>query len=458
MKNTLRSDAKQIWNAAVDAVRARPLVSRTLQICGEQLRVGDITYSRADFERVVVLGAGKAGAAMTQGLVDQISDWLPLSGWVNIPEGTEIDLSQITLHPARPAGLNEPTQAGVEGTNEILKITETLSERDLCIALISGGGSALLPAPIQGVSLNDKVAVTRQLSASGADIIELNTVRKHLSRIKGGGLRDACYRAHRLTLILSDVLGDPLDQIASGPTVEDTTTPSQALSILQKYDIDKNLPKNVYNALERATLKQQQNQPLNPCVDNTERDQTMVIGNNAIAVDEAGIVAEKIGYNHMMHSATSSEGLAEEVGRQLADTTLWMMQNGASEHPHDCVITGGEPVVQLCEPEIRGLGGRNQQLVLAAYQKLLEVNLTAEQWSRLCILSGGTDGEDGPTDAAGAFIDQAVHQAAVQHSICPKDYLSRNDAYNFFKKTGGLLISGPTGTNVCDVRVAMIRR
>ena len=183
----------------------------------------------------------------------------------------------------------------------------------------------------------------------------------------------------------------------------------------------------------------------------------LVIGNNAVAVDEAGIRAERLGYNHAMQSARGSEGAAEDVGRQLAQMTVNMLRADSKAHRTDCLITGGEPTVQLAPPERRGRGGRNQQLVLAAYQRLLTHELTTAEWQRLCILSGGTDGEDGPTDAAGAVLDDQVHRRAVDLGLDVADHLDRNDAYTFFDQTGGLLISGPTGTNVCDVRVTVVK-
>ncbi|TWT76360.1 putative hydroxypyruvate reductase [Planctomycetes bacterium CA13] len=448
---TARQDALAIWNAAVDSVRVRPLVASQFDIDQDGFSISDYPFLRADIDRIIVVGGGKASGAMASGLVDKLNGRIPITGWVNVPEGTAELTSgttgKIHIHPSRPASVNEPMQAGVEGTQAILRLVQSATPRDLCIALISGGGSALLPAPRSGISLADKLAVTRWLSSRGADITELNTVRKHLSEIKGGGLLHACHAGELVTLVLSDVLGDPLDMIASGPTVEDTTTQTDALAVLHHFDPDHQLPDAVYRLLQSEPPPRQPPQ----C-----RATTIVIGNNAVAVDEAGIVAERLGYNHIMHSANGPEASAEEVGRKHAEMLISMLRSNET-HKANCLITGGEPVVCLAPESIRGLGGRNQQLVLAAYQFLRGSNLSDADWQRIAVLSGGTDGEDGPTDAAGAFLDAAVHQSAVEQSLDIEDALRRNDAYNFFRRCGGLIQTGPTGTNVCDVRVGLVK-
>lgn len=454
---SLKCDATSIWTAGVDAVRAKPLVQRSVRVCGDELQIGDHHWSRSEFDRIVVVGAGKAGTAMTEGLLQSIGHWLPIRGWVNVPEGTEASLPDVHLHAARPAGRNEPTEQGEAGAKRMLEMVNSATPRDLCIALISGGGSALLPAPKQGITLQDKLDVTRLLSGAGADITELNTVRKHLSDIKGGGLLRACRAGAMITLVLSDVLGDPLDLIASGPTVPDTTSPRQALDVLERYDSEHKLSERIYQTLRDELIGASGSGGDEATRAITCEHTTIVIGNNALAVDEAGIRAEKLGYNHVMQSATACEGAAEEVGSHLADMTLAMLRSGGG-HVNDCLITGGEPTVTLAPAAIRGRGGRNQQLVLAAYKRLLEVPIDDSTWARLCILSGGTDGEDGPTDAAGAILDEDVHRQAVSLGLDPVDYLRRNDAYEFFRQAGGLLLTGPTGTNVCDLRVAVIAR
>ncbi|TWU48767.1 putative hydroxypyruvate reductase [Rubripirellula tenax] len=458
--NLARQHATQIWMAGLDAVRAEGLVRREVVVDVDSLLIDGHEFHRSDFDRIILVGGGKAGAAMAVGLARAVGDWLPIVGWINVPEGTQCDLPGIRVHPARPAGVNEPTAEGVEGVLQMLQWVRSADSRDLCVALISGGGSALMPAPIPGVTLSDKLRVTRFLSAAGADITELNTVRKHLSIVKGGGLLRACRAGHLVTLVLSDVLGDSLDLIASGPTVLDMSTAREARTVLERFDPNRTLPSAVYAALEGQAASTADAE--NRCAKNSHNGvcphTTIVIGNNAVAVDEAGVCAERLGYNHVMQSARTCEGNAEDVGRHLASMTMQMLRADPEDHRLDCLITGGEPVVKLAPVEVRGRGGRNQQLVLAAYQWLCQENLSSEQWQRICILSGGTDGEDGPTDAAGAFIDQKVHAKAIALKLDVAAALQRNDAYTFFAAAGGLLTTGPTGTNVCDVRVALVTR
>ena len=457
MPHPIRTDAIEMWTAGLDAVRALPLVKRWIERTGDRLLIGESSFRASDFDRVLVVGAGKAGSAMAQGVAEKINGWLPVVGWVNVPQGTEIACQNIVTHPARPAGVNEPTQEGVEGTRKILDLVTSAGSRDLCIALISGGGSALMPAPAEGITLQDKLQVTRFLSGAGADIIELNTVRKHLSLVKGGGLLRAFRGKQLVSMILSDVLGDPLDQIASGPTVPDTTTPLDALKILDRYDAKRSLPAAIRITLESKCTSSKHNSAQHlkypePIV----AHENIVIGNNATAVEHSAAHAKDLGYPAKTISAAASEGVAEKIGCDFANEVIGHLRNTQTDARRVAFIHGGEPTVVLCPQEKRGLGGRNQQLVLAAYQTLLEAKLSDDQWSRLCILSAGTDGEDGPTDAAGAFIDRDVHRRAVQLGINPQDHIERNDAYRFFKQTGGLLITGPTGTNVCDVRIALI--
>ncbi|NQT40437.1 MAG: DUF4147 domain-containing protein [Planctomycetes bacterium] len=446
----LRRDALQIWRAGVDAVGSERLVGEALRVDGSTLILGDEPIDLEAIGRIVVVGAGKAGAGMAaaveEALGERWSQRKQLTGWVNVPEDCLRSLHDIHLHAARPAGVNEPTPDGVQGAAEILRLVESLRPQDLCLCLISGGGSALLPAPVDGITLADKAAVTRHLSGAGANIEQLNAVRKQLSRIKGGGLMRACRAGRLVTMIISDVLGDPLDVIASGPTVEDSSTPQAALEVLDRFDArSAGISPAVFAFLRR---KQQDEAKAEPSPQSC-RATNLVIGNNAVAVDSAGIEAERLGYSHAMVCARQSEGAAEEIGRHLADMARRMR---VGDGP-DCLITGGEPVVELVPSAQRGLGGRNQQLVLAAAEQL---GLDGAQG--IALLSGGTDGEDGPTDAAGAVLDASILQAAADARLEPADYLARNDAYHFFDPTGGLIRTGPTHTNVCDVRVVVVDR
>jgi glycerate 2-kinase len=446
----LKEDALAIWQAGVDAVRSDQLVREFVQVAGSQLLVGDEPIDLPTIRRIAVVGAGKAGAGMAAGLEEALGETLmaqkELTGWINVPADCIRNLSRITLWPARPAGVNEPTADGVYGAEWILDAVAALGPDDLCFCLLSGGGSALLPAPVEGISLADKVALTKLLSAAGANIQELNTVRKHLSRIKGGGLARVCRAGRLITLIISDVIGDPLDVIASGPTMEDTSSPHEALEILKRLDARRAAPESIYRHLESAVKRAVVRKPIRCEVTN------LVIGNNALAVDAAGIEAERRGYSHAMQAATKLEGAAEDVGMHLAEMALSMK---ASAGP-DCLITGGEPTVRLAPSELRGKGGRNQHLVLAALARLLKEGENAVQ--DVVLLSGGTDGEDGPTDAAGAVLSADLAAEMPKASLDPTDFLHRNDAYTFFSQLHGLIKTGPTHTNVCDLRVVTISR
>jgi len=439
----LRADALAIWRAAVEAVRSDRLVHDNVRASGHTLEIAGESIKLQRGCRIIVVGAGKAGAGMAAGLEEALGAELAskhrLTGWINVPADCVRRLEYIHLHAARPAGVNEPTPEGAEGSQKIMELVSSAQPDDLVIALISGGGSALLPLPIEGITLADKLAVTRFLSAAGAPIDELNTVRKQLSQIKGGGLARGCNASRLVTLIISDVLGDPLDIIASGPTVEDPSRPADAVRIFEKYHArEEGISERVFVAL---AAREQKHRDAPRC-----QVSNHIIGSNAVAVAAAARAAEQLGYRVESESAQRSEGAAEPIGVTLAERAL-----GA--RGRTCIISGGEPTVKLVDAAQRGRGGRNQQLVLAAVQRLW-----GEDPSSTIILSGGTDGEDGPTDAAGAIADNALVDEARQRGLDPQAYLDRNDAYNFFEPLGGLIKTGPTHTNVCDVRVVLVER
>ncbi len=445
----LSDHAVAIWRGGVSAVLGDRAVQQHVEIEDDCLVIDDHVISLASLSRLIVVGAGKAAGSMAAGLLHVVDGRLPVVGAINVAEGATdgLSLGNLAVCIARPQGSNEPTQAAADGTRRIIDLVSRANPNDLCITLLSGGASALLVAPADGISLADKLAVTRHLSAAGATIAELNTVRKQLSRVKGGGLARASRAGRNMTLVLSDVIGDQLQVIGSGPTVANTQTAADALAVLDRFDPGKTLPPAVYRLLRMAPTTPQPT-PDYPAV---------LVGNNAAAIDAAGVVAERLGYSHAMNAATGPEGTAEEVGARLAAMAMQMLASGPPQP--DCLITGGEPTVCLPPAEICGKGGRNQQVVLAAMVALQQhPDFRPEHRDRLTILSGGTDGEDGPTDAAGAMLTAGVWQAADDLGLPPADFLHRKDAYTFFRATGGLLHSGPTGTNVCDLRVVVIER
>lgn len=439
----LREDALAIWRAGVDAVAPERLLPAVVHVDGPRLTIGEVELDLRRVGRIAVVGGGKAGAKMAIGLERALGEAVlrekRVGGRLSVPADSVADTQAVRLVAGRPAGVNEPRPEGMAAAEEMLRIAGELGDDDLCLCLLSGGGSALLPLPVDGISLDEKIAVTRLLSAAGATIEQLNAVRKRLSRIKGGGLARACRAGRMITLIVSDVLGDPLDVIASGPTVPNEQSLEEAIAVFERLGVT-DRPEA---APVLAALRRQQGEARAP--ERLEHVTNIVIANNATAVDAAGMEAERRGYQHAMTSAAGSEGAAEGVGRDLAAMAVRMRERAGP----DCLISGGEPTVTLADEAIRGRGGRNQQLVLAALGALGGCD-------RVALLSGGTDGEDGPTDAAGAVIDEEVAARAQSLGLSIEDALHRNDAYTFFEHAGGLLKTGPTGANVCDVRVVTV--
>ena len=506
-------DAMQIWKRGVAAVDPVRLVRESLRLDGTTLVVTGrdatgrpATERRFDgrrIQRVRVVGAGKAGATMAAAVEaiflggnSEEDFWRERfdCGWVNVPAGSERlaekPLKRTTLWAARPAMANEPALEGVFGTREILRLVGELTADDLCLCLISGGGSALLPAPVEGVTLDELLALTRFLAASGADIAETNTVRKQLSAIQGGRLAMAC-AAPLVSLILSDVPGDPLDIIASGPTVRDTGTAAAAMEVLEKYDADQpgsGVSESVFRVLQakvRSDIAAPSGGMQVPAEFPSDRVFNALIGNNATAVVAAVDEATRLGYQVTdFETAENCEGFVGEVARNLVDQffgriTATLSAEARTKTPTNekmngmdaveipmMLISGGEPVVHLAEKSIRGCGGRNTQFVLEAlvdmkstygYLEGLDCGNLCRILERVTVLSGGTDGEDGPTDAAGAIGSLKTLQRAKDEGLDPEDFLRRNDTWTFFDRLGGLIRVGPTGTNVCDLRVMIWR-
>ena len=439
-----RNDAISIWQAAVDAVDSERLVENAIQCDADSLVINGTKLTLKPASRIAVVGAGKAGSGMVAGVKAVLQPVIErVHGFVNVPEDCVRESGAINLHGARPAGLNEPTQAGVDGAEEILRIVADLSPDDVCLVLISGGGSALLPAPAEGISLTDKQQVTRRLMQRGATINELNCVRKQISRVKGGGLAQACRAGHLVSLIISDVMHDPLDVIASGPTVENLETAADALQVLKRFCDRGEIPKSVWRFLES-------NRATSPPISSVSVV-NQVIGNNAVALKAAAAEARSLGY-HVHTLGANNGGEAADYGRELVRLAIKARDSGQPATPPVCILSGGEPTVRLSDTQQPRKGGRNQELVLAALDEAWDDGL-----ERIAVLSGGTDGEDGPTDAAGGFVDAEVRAAAKSQRLEPAEFLSINNSYPFLEATGGLLITGPTHTNVMDIRVAVIR-
>jgi hydroxypyruvate reductase/glycerate 2-kinase len=438
MTRSLPADALAIWHAAVDAVRPGDLIAAHVR--------GDprLQAAIANANRILVVGAGKAGAAMAEALEAALGEHLnKVTGIVNVTAEAVRPLKRIVLHAARPAASNHPMAEGVAGAGQMLELLNSAGPEDVAICLISGGGSALLPAP-DGVSLADKQAVTKLLHACGATIQEMNAVRKHLSRVKGGRLAQAFRGKELFSLIISDVVGDPLDVIASGPTAADSSTFADALAVLDRYELRAKTPPAVVRHLKAGAAGQvpETLKALPTNIHNT------ILANNVRALRAATAKAETFGYR-MLNLGSFVEGETRQAATAVAGVVRSIRVDGLPVAPPACVLIGGETTVTLGPDS--GKGGRNQEFVLAVLHKLGEDGTRG-----VAVLSGGTDGEDGPTDAAGAVADEGTWPAIRARGMDVARHLDGHDAYPLFDAVGGLIRTGLTHTNVMDVRVILV--
>jgi hydroxypyruvate reductase len=421
----LRADAATIRAAAIAAVDPAALVARRLAVDGGRLVLDGTAVAPpidlAVVERVVVVGAGKAAAGLAAGVIGVLGPQRlarhRVTGLVSVPAGCTADAGPVEVRVTRPAGENLPTPAVVTATREIRGLVAGLGPRDLAIAVITGGGSALLAEPRDGFTLADKIALTQRLSAAGADIAALNAARRALSAVKGGGLARSCAAGRLLVLVLSDVIGDDLEVIASGPCMPGSpTTPPGSWTTPGGCRVDH-----------------------------------VLLGGNATAVDAAAHAARGLGYRvAVRHAAPGSatQASAETVGRRLAAEALAATGRGPL-----AIVEGGEATVTV--PADHGTGGRNQQTVLAA---LDAVRRSGVAWAAdMLLASVGTDGEDGPTTAAGAIAAADVAAAIAAAGLDVPLALARCDAHPLLAAAGGLVVTGPTGTNVADVRFVLVR-
>ncbi|MEJ2723939.1 MAG: glycerate kinase [Deltaproteobacteria bacterium] len=442
----MRSEAEKIFYAALSRVDPYEAVKRFIQVQGRKLLLGqgdrpDKVLLLEEFNRVFLVGGGKATARMAKAVEDLLGKRI-VAGVVNVKYGFTEALSRTEIVEA---GHPLPDQNGVAGTKHILEILRAAEEKDLVFSLISGGGSALLVQPVDGITLEEKQAVTRSLLACGASIDEINAVRKHISSSKGGQLARAAYPATTLNLMLSDVVGDRADVIASGPFVPDTSTFEEAWAVLEKYRLG-NVPRAVRDYLQKGMAGKVPETPKagNPIFDKVSH---LIIGSNISALEAASEEAERMGYASLILSSMV-EGETREVARVHTAIAKEVLKSGRPLPPPVCIISGGETTVTI---KGKGLGGRNQEFCLASVLDLEGLP------QRAVLLSGGTDGNDGPTDAAGAIVDPATARRAREQGLSASEYLERNDAYHFFQKAGGLLMTGPTKTNVMDVRIILVK-
>jgi hydroxypyruvate reductase len=436
----LRQDARRIFAAGVAAVDPVTAVQRTVVRQDETLLVAGVSYDLPRYTHIYAVGGGKAGATMAQGLEMVLGDWLT-SGAVTVKYGHLAPVSRVTLYEA---GHPIPDAAGIRGAEAIMRLAHQAGAADLVFCLLSGGGSALLPAPGPGISLAEKQQLTSLLLECGASIDEINVIRKHISRLKGGQLARLVDPATLITLVLSDVVGDRLDAIASGPTVPDPSTYQDCLDIVARYDLLERLPASVRAHLQRGQIG---GCPDTPKVGDAAfaRCQTVIIGNNRLALQAAHKIAQALGYKTLILSS-SIQGETRDIARMHAAIAQEIRHSGVPLAPPACVISGGETTVTM---RGNGKGGRNQEFVLAAALDIADLE-------RVVVLSGGTDGTDGPTNATGAVADGQTRARARALGLEPEQFLRRNDSYHFFTALDDLLFIGPTGTNVMDIHVLLV--
>jgi len=461
MTATARADLAHVVEAAIAAVRPETLVPRRIACHGGELLLDQEAFPEAVSlgGRIVVIGGGKAAAGMAAAveavLASAIASGTEMHGLVSVPEGCGRTLRRVEVRETRPAGVNLPTPTAVAATAEMRDAVARLGPDDLAIVLVTGGGSALLEEPCEGVALADLITVTRVVAAAGADIRELNVVRQALSRVKAGGLARSCNAGRLVALVLSDVIGDPLDLIASGPCMPVSPDPAAALAILRRRAVLDAVPE-VTRYLDRAAAQASPRESATARSAWTTpagcRVSHVLLGSNATAVEAAAEAARGLGYDVTTRLATPASESADSVGRRFAVEAAELCAALGRDGRPRAVIEGGEAVVAV--PRDHGIGGRNQQTVVAAAARWRQ---TGGDWPRgLVIASVGTDGEDGPTDAAGGLVDAGVADRLGSDEALVRA-LGRCDAYPALAAADGLILTGPTGTNVADVRIVLAR-
>jgi len=435
-----RLDARIIFEASLAAADPILLVRRSLQLDGAILQAGKRLYDLARYSNLYVVGAGKAAAKMARAVEALLGERIA-GGIVIVKHGHSIPLKKLKIVEA---GHPIPDPAGIKATEAIIRLLRRTQKNDLILCLVSGGASALLSCPVVGLSLQDKQRTTQALLNCGARIQEVNAIRKHISGIKGGRLAELAYPSTVLSLILSDVIDDSMDNIGSGPTAPDSSTFADCLSIIDRYGVGDMIPLAVTTFLKKGAAGEIADTPKadNPIF---QQVQNLLIGNNQLALVAAKEKAQALGYNTLILSS-SVEGEARRVAIDHVVSARDVLSNSSPVRPPACIISGGETTVTI---RGAGLGGRNQEFALAAALEIDGLN-------GIVVLSGGTDGTDGPTDAAGGIVDGTTVQRARDQGLNARSYLERNDSYPLLKAVGDLLITRPTLTNVMDLRLILI--
>jgi hydroxypyruvate reductase len=436
----LRAHAREIFFAGLSAADPLAAINNSVQRHAHRLQVGERFYDLNQFHRIYITGCGKAAARMALAMEELIGDRVA-GGIVVVKYGHGLKLEKTEVIEA---GHPVPDDAGLNGAQRIAELLQQCDKDDLIFFLLSGGGSALLPYPAEGLSLVDKQRTTEILLKCGANIFEINAVRKHLSRVKGGHLARLAAPATLISLVLSDVIGDSLETIASGPTVPDSSTYTDCLEIIQRYQLGEQVPPAVLEYLERGTRGQIAETPKD-LSGIFERVQNLIIGNVRTALGSSLRRAEELGYQTRVFSE-AVQGESRVVARSFAALLKEIAANNPPISRPTCVLAGGETTVTV---RGAGLGGRNQEFALSAAIELSGVN-------HVVILSAGTDGTDGPTDAAGAIVDSKTVERAIAQGLDPAAFLDKNDSYHLLQATHDLLFTGPTLTNVMDLQVALV--
>lgn len=433
-----RQTAIDIFLAGVESVKPDNLIRSYISVKDNMLKIDKLIFDLSDIKNIYVVGAGKASALMAQEMESVLGSRIT-KGHIVTKYNHSVPLKYIGY---TEAGHPVPDENGIKGTEKILSIARMAGEEDLVICLISGGGSALLTDVPQGCTLDDIKTLNDSLLKSGANINEMNCVRKHLSNVKGGLLAKAASPARIVSLILSDVIGDPLDVIASGPTAPDPTTFADAISIIERYNLGEKIPKQILRVLRDGDANKLQ-ETLKESSEIFQRTTNLIIGTNKLALKKAKEKAESLGYESQIITNTL-EGDVADVAQYMTEMAKSAGKLISGEKI--CLLFAGEPTVKV---KADGLGGRNQHLALFAATLLKET-------PGITFLSGGTDGSDGPTDAAGAVVDNFTLKNAFDLNLDVISYLENCDSYHFFKQEGGLIITGPTQTNVMDLMVVLI--
>jgi glycerate 2-kinase len=436
----LRQDAQIIFEAGLGAADPMVLIPRHLRVDGQMLHAGQRVYDLTNYKNLYVVGAGKATAKMALAVEQLLCERIS-GGCVIVKRGHTVPLQKLQVVEA---GHPIPDQAGVNATGTIVGLLTRALEKDLILCLISGGASALLTSPSAGLTLKDKQQTTQALLSCGARIHEVNAIRSHISKVKGGRLAELVYPATVVSLMLSDVIGDSVDTIGSGPTAPDSSTFVDCLSIIQRYGVSEMIPGAVKRFLQKGAAGEAAETPKSgdPVFDKV---QNLIVGNNQSALWAAKERAEALGY-HALVLSSSVEGEAKKVAVDHAAMAKDVLAGRGRIHRPACIISGGETTVTI---EGDGLGGRNQEFALAAAVEI-------DGMEGVVVLSAGTDGTDGPTDAAGAIVDGTTLRRAREKGLDARDYLRRNDSYPLLRTVGDLLVTGPTLTNVMDLQLVLI--